>query len=100
MAKKIFFFKKGVDFAELIQYNSQATAKKQEERIFIKISDMQDKRISSVMRLATLNPGRTPVIFYDQSTGKYQAMKNLTLSSNEKTMEKLVSLFGEANVKK
>ncbi len=85
------------------EYEAQAkreASQPSEERIFIKVPNINDKRVASVIRLSALEPGNVPVIFYDESTGKYQAMKKLTVSSSEKVMEKLISYFGEANVKK
>ncbi len=70
------------------------------ERIFIKVPNMNDKRIASVIRMSALEPGSVPVIFYDESTGKYQSMKKLTVSSSQGVLERLIFAFGEENVKK
>ena len=76
-----------------------ADEKKEQGRIFIKLPNMHDPRINTVIRLSTLNPGRVPVIFYDTSTGKYQAMKSLTVNPKSEVMERLFSVFGRENVK-
>ncbi len=70
------------------------------ERIYIKVPDMNDKRIASVMRLSALMPGVVPVVFYDVSTGKYKAMQKLTVSGADEAFSRLVATFGEENVKK
>ncbi len=96
-----------LESAESLMTNSEYDAimlkkheKPREERLFIKVPNMNDRRISTVVRMATLHPGSLPVVFFDESTRKYQAMKNLTVSSTDETLGKLVSLFGEGNVKK
>ena len=73
--------------------------KKAEKRIFIKVPNLSDSRINTVVRLATLNPGRVPVVFYDASTKKYCSMKNLTVADTDAVTERLRAVFGEENVK-
>ena len=72
---------------------------KQQKRIYIKVPNMSDPRINTVIRTATLNPGRVPIVFYDASTGKYQAMKNLTVNDSDKVIERLQTVFGRENIK-
>lgn len=70
------------------------------ERIYIKVRDMSDKRIASAVRLSALNPGRVPIVFYDESTKKYKAMKGLTASGSDELIGRLTEIFGTENVKK
>lgn len=94
--------------AEPLKTNSEYEAEKRTtrasekpaERIFIRVPDMKDPRIAVVTRLSALEPGSVPVVFYDESSGKYSVMKNITVSSSERVMAKLASTFGEQNVKK
>ncbi len=95
-----------LDSLQPLKTNAEYAAEKKKEqksapeRIYIKVPDMNDKRIATVIRLASLMPGNVPVIFYDVSTGKYRAMQRLTLSSDEAAVSKLIKTFGEENVKK
>ncbi len=92
-----------LEFAKPLLSDSEYSEKKEEpkrERIFIRVPNMNDSRISSVVRISTLNPGHVAVVFYDMSSGKYQAIRNLTVALNEKVISRLNDIFGEENVKK
>ena len=78
--------------------DSEYIPKKKEERIFLKVSSLDDKRIASVRRIAALNRGDAKIVIYDESTKKYCAMKDACVSPSEKVMERLASIFGEQNV--
>ena len=88
----------------VLKTNSEYIAEKktpisENKRIYIKVPDMNDSRINTVMRLTALYPGTVPVIFYDASTGKYKSTKGLTVSANPSVMDRLYSVFGKENVK-
>ena len=83
------------------QFKSTVTQKEQspkEKRIYIKVSDMADKRINVIYRIAAFNKGQTPVVLYDSKSGKYSAMREIKLSTDEKVLEKLYSAFSKENV--
>ena len=50
------------------------------------------------MRIAALNPGKTKIVLFDESTGKYSQMKNSLVECDEKVMNRLRSIFSEKNV--
>ncbi len=80
--------------------SSQKAKETAAQRIYIKVPNMADKRIASVMRLSALNPGRVPIVFYDESEKKYKAMKGITASGSDALIARLGEIFGEENVKK
>ena len=69
-----------------------------EQRLFIKVQGMSDKRIATLYRIAALNPGSTKIVLYDEETKKYNVMKDITLSPKENVINKLNSLFSAQNV--
>ena len=88
----------------VLKTNSEYIAEKkapipENKRIYIKVPDMNDSRINTVMRLTALYPGTVPVVFYDASEGKYKSTKGLTVSANPSVMDRLYSVFGKDNVK-
>ncbi len=68
------------------------------QRLFIKAESTLDKRLDIVYRLAHLNRGAAQVIVYDASTGKYSAMKGLSVDPTDKVLNKLMETFGKENV--
>ena len=67
-------------------------------RLFIKIKNAADPRLSVVYRTAQFNRGKVQIVVYDESTGKYANLKNITTNTSEKVMTKLKDAFGEQNV--
>jgi DNA polymerase-3 subunit alpha len=67
-------------------------------RLFIKVPDLSEKVTAPILRLSSLNPGTLEVILYDSSSGKYTKMKNITVSSDEKLIDRLKARFGKDNV--
>ena len=73
-----------------------SSAKPVEEiRVFIKVSDLNDKRINNLRRISSLNRGNAKVILYDESTKKYCALKDALIDPSERVLTRLASLFGE-----
>lgn len=67
-------------------------------RLFIKISGLNDASINRIIRLSTLNRGRTQIVLFDESTRKYSAMRGGLIDPSDKVMDKLVEIFGAENV--
>ena len=69
-----------------------------EKKIYIKVPSLSDPRIDKIVRMATLNPGKTKIVLYDETTGKYSQMKNALIECNERVLSRLKSTFSDANV--
>lgn len=67
-------------------------------RMFIKLESISDPRIEKIFRLAQFNPGPVPIVVYDQSCGKYSAMRGVSVEPSEKVMGKLREIFGAESV--
>lgn len=91
--------------AETLSSNSEyvarfeKTASDTEKRIYIKVPTISDVRINKIYRLSVLNPGRTRVVIYDESSKKYSMMKDVLIDSSNKVLERLYSSFSQENVK-
>ncbi len=83
--------KSNIEFA----HTRKSAEEIKQERLFIKIDSMSDKRLVNISRLALLNPGRTQIVVYDTSCARYSLMKDISIETNERVMEKLRNLFGE-----
>lgn len=66
--------------------------------LYIKVRDLSDTRINNIKRIAALNRGNAKIVLYDESRGKYCAMKDLLIDPSEKVISRLGSLFGISNV--
>ena len=73
-------------------------AAKQPERVFIKLQRFDEGKLTPIYRMSSLNPGKCAVVIYDASTSKYVAMKGITISSEQKVIDRLKALFGNDNV--
>ena len=69
-----------------------------EQRVYIKVSDLNDKRINNIKRISSLNRGNAKIVLFDESTKKYSAMKGFTLEPSERVLTRLTSLFGADSV--
>lgn len=69
-----------------------------EKKLYIKVKDLKDPRVDKIMRMATLNPGETKIVLYDESTGKYSQMKNVVIECSDKVLARLGATFSEDNV--
>lgn len=78
----------------------QAEAKTSGElkRLFVKVSSLNEPRMSVLYRLAALNRGAAQVVLFDESSGKYSALKNITINPSEDIINKLTATFGKGNV--
>ncbi len=76
----------------------RAAVKSTEKRLYIKVRGLSDNRINSIYRLAALNRGETKIVLYDESTKKYSVMKDVLISSSERVIERLSSMFSSENV--
>lgn len=77
---------------------SQTKDLSQPARLFIKLERFEETKLAPIYRIANLNPGKNPIAIFDASTKKYISLKNVTLSLNDKTVERLKSIYGESNV--
>ena len=77
--------------------SSDATAQKEkkEEVIYIKAPSISDSRITSLTRLALINPGNAKIVVYDSSQHSYHKLKDVAISPSEKVIFRLKSIFGE-----
>ncbi len=73
-------------------------AKPQPPRVFIRVKSLQDERIEIIYRVAQFNPGEADVVIYDESSGRYSAVKNISVATTEKALGKLENAFGKENV--
>ena len=48
--------------------------------------------------MSLLNPGKAKVVVFDSETKKYSVMKGVALSTEERVISRLVSVFGEGNI--
>ena len=69
-----------------------------QKRIYIKVSSLSDTRINAIYRIAALNRGEAQVVLYDESTGKYSAMKDILVIPSERVLTRLRSLFSDGAV--
>ena len=69
-----------------------------EKKLYIKVKDLKDHRVDKIIRMATLNPGETKIVLYDESTGKYSQMKNVVIDCSDKVLARLFATFNENNV--
>ena len=74
------------------------TVKASQPTLYIKIPNLSDSRINNIKRIAALNRGNAKIVLYDESRGKYCAMKDLLIDPSDKVLSKLGSLFGINNV--
>ena len=84
------------EFEQIIDKKVEKTER--EKKLYIKVKSLQDERIDKVMRMATLNPGETKIVLYDESTGKYSQMKNTLIDPSENVIKRLLSAFDSGNV--
>ena len=71
---------------------------KKSVRIYVKVPNMNDRRIAAISRIAMLNSGETEVVVYDSQTGKYSLLTGIKMSCEDKSICRLSELFGRENV--
>ena len=71
---------------------------KKEIKLYIKVQGLNDPRIDKIIRMATLNPGKTKIVLYDETTGKYSQMKNALIDCNETVVSRLKKIFSDSAV--
>ena len=79
-------------------YTKSNVAEAPLKRLYIRVDSMEDKRLTKLCRLTTLNSGETPIAIYDSSTGKYSTRKDLTINSSDSVLGRLADIFGPSNV--
>jgi len=89
--------------AELLISNSEyeerkLAEQKKEQKLYIKVPNLEDKRINTLTRLAILNRGDTPIVLFDSSTRKYCALKGSFIDASELLVERLGEIFSKENV--
>ena len=77
---------------------SQKSSENNEQKLYIKVEGLTDKRISTITRMALLNPGQTKIVLYDTTTKKYSLLKDTIIAPSEKVLSRLNSTFGDGNV--
>ncbi len=78
--------------------NSKQNVAAAEKRIYIKVPSLADNRINSIYRISTLNSGNARVVLYDSSTGKYSAMRDVSVDPSDRVMTRLGGIFSSENV--
>ena len=73
-------------------------ATKIERTLYIKVPNLEDRRINNITRISALNRGDAKVVLYDDSRKKYVAMKDVMIDPSDKVITKLLSLFGDKSV--
>jgi len=68
------------------------------ERIFVKVKDITSVPTSKISRIALLNPGKTEIVVFDSSTGKYSVLKGVTVQLTNTVLSRLRGIFGEENI--
>ncbi len=84
--------------ATAVSAGTNVEKSEKDKKIYIKVSNLNDSRISLISRLSILNRGQAQIVLYDISTGKYSVMKNHTISAKEKVVSRLIEIFGDGNV--
>ena len=70
-----------------------------EKRLYIRVPNLDDGRIQNVYRIAALNRGKVSIVLYDESTKKYSALRNVTVSASDTVILRLGKIFSPENVK-
>jgi len=87
-----------LDKSAEVHKTALVSAEPEKTRIFVRIKSISDPRIELIYRLAQFNRGDAAVVIYDESTGKYSAIKNIFVAPSEKVIGKLCEAFGAENV--
>ena len=82
--------------SEFEEQNRKQTEK--ETKLYIKVQGLGDPRIDKIVRMAALNPGKTKIVLYDETTGKYSQMKNALIECSDTVMLRLRSAFSDSGV--
>lgn len=69
-----------------------------EKKLYIKVQSLREPRIDKIVRIAALNPGKTKIVLFDESTGKYSQMKNALVECNDRVIARLKSIFSDKSV--
>ncbi len=69
-----------------------------EKKLYVKVENLIDRKITSLQKLCLLNSGDTEIIIFDTSTGKYSALKDCRINATDNVLTKLSSLFGDENI--
>lgn len=68
------------------------------QRLFIKVDSLNDRRLATLSRMSYLHSGNVQVVIFDNSTRKYQVLKDVTLNGSDEVILRLESLFGKENL--
>ena len=66
-----------------------------EQRVYVKVKDLNDPRIQKIYRVCAFNKGNCRVVIFDESTKKYSALKDALIAPTPKAMEKLCEIFSK-----
>jgi len=89
--------KSNADFGKRTE-GEVAVQSKKEEKIYVKVPSISDSRIPSLTRLALINPGASQIIVYDSTEKRYHSLKDVRISTSDKVVLRLKSIFGEDSV--
>ncbi len=83
---------------EEFSLRAKETNAAKEQKLYIKVPSISDPRIDKIIRIAALNPGKTKIVLFDESTGKYSQMKNALIECDDRVMSRLKATFSDNNV--
>ncbi len=98
LLSKLSPLKSNSDFESEAESEKEDAKKTSNGTVFIKLPSVSDSRISVLIRLALLNPGKSKIVIFDTSKNSYQALKDVQIYLSEKVIERLKGSFGEDNV--
>ena len=76
----------------------QSGAKKAPSRLFLRVPSMNSEEKRRAECFLSIFPGPFPVVFYDQSCGKYYRAENLSTVLSDFTVRELGALLGADSV--
>ena len=84
--------------SELDEKVSLSEEKSKISTVYVKVPSVSDPKVSTLTRLALLNPGKSKIVVYDSSKNCYQALKDASISLTDKVILRLKSVFGNDSV--
>ncbi len=90
--------KSNADFMNNTPRAVQNQTSEKAQTLYIKVDSLSDKRIATITRMSLLNPGKTKIVLYDISSGKYSMMKDSFINPSEKVISRLKTFFDDSSV--
>ncbi len=97
IAKEILPLISDSDFQKT-ESTSNASQDTRKNVIYVKVNDLNDKRLCVLDRLSILHPGPYAVVLFDSNAKKYVLKKNCELDPSESVLSSLKRNFGDENV--